>query len=425
MESLTYNNIDLKAIFESNQNGDSLFEQQKNKSFEALLKNGLPTNKHEEWKYTSLAPVIKTCLNFNEAEVSVSKEFIEDHLIKNCNHIVLVNGVYVESMSSIVEADHDNIILDDISEAGDAFNTLVNQTDNGVAHLNTAFCDFGLSIHIPKGKVVNHPIQILNVNDNSSFSFGQYRLFVNIGENAQVKFVETNYSAHEGDFWSNVVTEVFAEASSFANWFKLQNNVEDANLTDNFYVEQAKKSVFKLHTVSVGGKLTRNNVYMNLEDEHIEGHLYGTVALTGNQHVDNHTEIKHNFPNCESNEHYKGVYGGESRGVFSGKVFVEVDAQKTNAFQANNSILLSDNAHVDTKPQLEIFADDVKCSHGATIGQLDEEALFYLQARGIGKDQAYALLTKAFMQEVIDKIEDEQIQDIFQGLLEDKLENVA
>lgn len=424
METLTYNNIDLKALFENASHDDSLFDKQKNESFEVLMQHGIPTNKHEDWKYTNLNPIIKTCLNFNEAEVSVSKEFINDHLIDNCNHIVLVNGVYMESMSSIIEADFDNIILDDISESGDDFNTLVKKTTNGVAHLNTAFCDFGLNITIPKGKVVNHPIQILNVNDNSSFTFGQYRLLVNIGENAQVEFIETNYSAHDGEFWMNSVSEVFVAQSAVAKWYKIQNNVEDANLTDNFFFEQKKNSVFKTFTVSVGGKLTRNNIFGDLEDEHIESHMYGVTALNDKQHVDHSTLMNHNLPNCESFEHYKGVFADSSRGVFNGKVFVAVDAQKTNAFQSNNNILLSDNAHVDTKPQLEIFADDVKCSHGATIGQLDEEAQFYMQQRGISKLEAKKLLTKAFMSEVVDHITNEQMHDIFTGLIEDKLADV-
>lgn len=423
METLTYNNIDLREIFESYESDDSLFDKQRNASFDAFVKFGIPTNKHEDWKYTNLSPIIKSCLNFNESEVSINKDFIDNHLINNCNHIVLVNGVYIEQISTIIDADFENIILDDITEADD-FNTLVKKSENGLAHLNTAFCDFGLSINIPKGAIIQHPIQILNVNDNSSFTFGQVRLNVNIGENAQVEFIDTNYSAYEGDFWSNAVTEVFVAKNAIGKWYKLQNNVEDANLTDNFFIEQRKDSSFKLFTISVGGKLTRNNIAVDLEDEHIESFLYGTSAISNKQHVDHHTLINHNFPECVSNEHYKGVYGGESRGVFSGKVYVAKDAQKTNAFQSNNNILLSDSAHVDTKPQLEIFADDVKCSHGATVGQLDEEALFYMQARAIGKVEAHKLLTKAFMGEVIEKIDNEFIKEIFIGLIEDKLENV-
>jgi Fe-S cluster assembly protein SufD len=205
------------------------------------------------------------------------------------------------------------------------------------------------------------------------------------------------------------------------DYYKVQNNLKSASLIDNTYISQKDNSVVNVHTFSFGGKLTRNNLNFYQGGEHIDSTLKGVTILGEKQHVDHHTLVHHQQPNCESHQDYKGIYGEQSTGVFNGKIIVDKLAQKTNAFQQNNNVLISDQATINTKPQLEIFADDVKCSHGCTIGQLDEEALFYLQSRGIPKKEATALLMYAFSNNVLESVRIPELKARINKLVATKL----
>jgi len=220
---------------------------------------------------------------------------------------------------------------------------------------------------------------------------------------------------------TNVVTEVFASKRAIVDYYKIQNNVASASLIDNTYLVQEHESDCNVHTFSFGGKLTRNNLNFYQHGERCNSTLKGITILEGKQHVDHNTLVHHIAPNCESHQDYKGVFGDISTGVFNGRVIVEKDAQKTDAFQQNNNILVDDGATINAKPQLEIFADDVKCSHGCTIGQLDEEALFYMRSRGIAKKEARALLMYAFANTVLESVKIPSLKKRINTLIADKI----
>ncbi len=232
----------------------------------------------------------------------------------------------------------------------------------------------------------------------------QPRSLVVAEENAQVQIIERHQSLADHAVWTNAVTEIFAAKNAIVDYYKIQNDRHDASLIDNTYIAQKDSSNVKVHTFSFGGKLTRNNLNFYQKGEHINSTMKGITIIEEQQHVDHYTLVNHEQPNCESHQDYKGIYADKAVGVFNGKIYVDQIAQKTNAFQQNNNILLDDKATINTKPQLEIFADDVKCSHGCTIGQLDEDALFYLRSRGIPKKEAKGLLTYAFANNVLESV---------------------
>ena len=240
-------------------------------------------------------------------------------------------------------------------------------------------------------------------------------------ENAELQIIERHQSLTSNEVLTNCVTEIFAAKNAIVDYYKVQNDVKNASLIDNTYISQKSKSVVKVHTFSFGGKLTRNNLNYYQNGEYIDSTMKGVTILGEKQHVDHHTLVHHREPNCESHQDYKGIYGEKSIGVFNGKIIVDKIAQKTNAFQQNNNILISDKATINTKPQLEIFADDVKCSHGCTIGQLDEEALFYLQTRGIPKKEAAALLMYAFANNVLASVRIPELKMRINRLIAKKL----
>ena len=257
-------------------------------------------------------------------------------------------------------------------------------------------------MHIPKKKRVEKPIQIIHfstgVNQNLML---QPRNLVVVEAQSEVQIIERHQSLSDTAVLTNVVTEIFTHKGAQVDYYKIQNDREEASLVDSTYIHQEKHSHAKVHTFSFGGQFIRNNLHFYHKDQAIQSTMKGITLVEGKQLVDHHTLVHHAHPNSESHQEYKGIYDGQSTGVFNGKIVVEQEAQKTNAFQQNNNILMSDKATINTKPQLEIFADDVRCSHGCTIGQLDETALFYLQTRGIPKKEARALLTYAFANNVL------------------------
>jgi Fe-S cluster assembly protein SufD len=288
--------------------------------------------------------------------------------------------------------------------------------------LNTAFAAEGVFIHVKKGNIVEHPVYIYNINDARTTNIlSQPRTLIYISENAQVIIAETYATFGASESFTNQVMEIVVEKDAMVEYYKIQNDASHTNQVTTTHIRQTGKSLVNTVTVSLDGGIVRNNLNIAMEAEHSESHFYGLYFLKGNSHVDNHTVVDNVKPHCESNELYKGIIDDNGTAIFNGKIFVQRDAQKTNAFQSNKNILLSENASVNTKPQLEIFADDVKCSHGCTVGQLDEEGLFYLRSRGISERAAKSLLVHAFAIDILEHIKPEPIREYVDRLISERL----
>ena len=293
---------------------------------------------------------------------------------------------------------------------------------DGITDLNTAFSKEGAFIHIPKNKLVEKPIQIIHFSSgNESSLMLQPRNLIIVDENSQLQIIERHQNLNENEVLTNSVTEIFVNPKSIVDYYKIQNDNKQASLIDTTSIIQENNSVCTLHTFSFGGKLTRNNLTFSQKGKHIESIMKGITIIEKKQHVDHNTLVHHIKPNCESHQDYKGIFDDSSTGVFNGTVVVEKEAQKTNAFQANNNVLLSDKASINTKPQLEIFADDVKCSHGCTIGQLDKNALFYLKSRGIPEKEAKALLMYGFANNVMQSVKIPELKKRITNIIAGKL----
>lgn len=375
---------------------------------------GFPHRKLENWKYTSLNSVLKNDFSvFPKTEPHVAFEDVKRYFLHEVDtfKVVFVDGVFSSFLSATT---HDGIDVCLMSSALtkpkykmviDAFFNKIAHLDDSMTSLNTAFANEGAYINIPRGKVVEKPIEIMYFSTGSEPALMvQPRNLVVVGENAHVQIIERHQSLGSNPVLTNSVTEIFANKRAIVDYYKIQNDTDQASLIDNTYISQQQESIAKVHTFSFGGRITRNNLNFYHKGERVDSTLKGITILAGKQHVDHHTLVQHAQPNCESHQNYKGIFADRSTGVFNGKIYVEREAQKTDAFQQNNNILLSESATINAKPQLEIFADDVKCSHGCTIGQLDESAMFYMQSRGIPKKEAKALLMYAFSNEVIESI---------------------
>ena len=392
---------------------------------------GFPTKKEEAWKYTSLNSVLKSDFSvFPKKESAIEFADVKKYFLHEIDtyKVIFIDGKFSSFLSSTT---HDGLDVCLMSSAltkpkykiviDEYFNKIANAAES-LTSLNTAFALEGAYINIPKGKVVEKPIEILNFSTGTEAALlVQPRNLIIIGENAQVQIIERHQSLNENPVLTNSVTEIFAQKRSIVDYYKIQNDNLAASLIDNTYIAQKDDSNVSVHTFSFGGNLTRNNLNFYHQGEHIDSTLKGITIIEGNQHVDHHTLVQHATPNCESHQNYKGIFGEKSTGVFNGKIYVEREAQKTDAFQQNNNILLSDKATINAKPQLEIFADDVKCSHGCTIGQLDDKAMFYMQSRGIPQKEAKALLMYAFSNEVIESIKIPELKQRITKIIATKL----
>jgi Fe-S cluster assembly protein SufD len=392
---------------------------------------GFPTKKEEAWKYTSLNNLQKIDFSiFPKEEYELEYRDVKKYFLHEIDtyKIVFIDGIYSSYLS---ETTHDGVDICLMSAALTKpmyrpvlevyFNKAASR-DESLTTLNTAFCREGAYIYIPKHKAPKKPVEIIHFSTGNEASLLlQPRNLVVVEENAELQVIERHQSLTDNEVLTNSVTEIFAGRNAIVDYYKVQNNTETASLIDNTYISQKDKSAVKVHTFSFGGKLTRNNLNFYQNGEYIDSTLKGVTILGAKQHVDHHTLVHHLQPNCESHQDYKGIFGANSTGVFNGKIIVDKIAQKTNAFQQNNNILISDKATINTKPQLEIFADDVKCSHGCTIGQLDEEALFYLQTRGIPKKEASALLMYAFANNVLESVRIPELKKRINKLIAYKL----
>nr|WP_297915348.1 Fe-S cluster assembly protein SufD [uncultured Allomuricauda sp.] len=392
---------------------------------------GFPSKKEEAWKYTSLNSIQKVDFSiFPKQETALEYKDIKKYFVHEIDtyKIVFIDGVYSSYLS---ETTHDGVDVCLMSAALtkpqyrqviDVYFNKVASKDESLTSLNTAFSKEGAYIYIPKNKMPKKPVQILHLaTGNEAALLLQPRNLIIAEENAELQVIERHQSLTGNEVLTNSVTEIFAAKDAIVDYYKVQNDVSTASLIDNTYISQKGNSVVRVHTFSFGGKLTRNNLNFYQNGERIDSTLKGVTILGEKQHVDHHTLVHHAQPNCESHQDYKGIFGEQSTGVFNGKIIVDKIAQKTNAFQQNNNVLISDRATVNTKPQLEIFADDVRCSHGCTVGQLDQEALFYLQSRGIPKKEAQALLMYAFANNVLESVRIPELKTRINALIAKKL----
>ena len=392
---------------------------------------GFPTKKEEAWKYTSLNTILKNDFSvFPKNENALEFAEVKKYFIHEIDtyKVVFIDGVFSSFLSSTT---HDGLDVCLMSSAlnkpkykmiiDNYFNKIANK-DDSLTSLNTAFANEGAYVNIPKSKVVDKPIEIMYFSTgNETALLVQPRNLIIVGENSHVQIIERHQSLNENPVLTNSVTEIFAQKRAIVDYYKIQNDNLEANLIDNTYVSQKLESTVSVNTFSFGGNLTRNNLNFYHFGERIVSNLNGITIIGDKQHVDHYTLVQHSQPNCESHQDYKGIFSDRSIGVFNGKIFVKKEAQKTNAFQKNNNILLSDKATINAKPQLEIFADDVKCSHGCTIGQLDETAMFYMQQRGIPKKEAKALLMYAFSNAVIESIKIPELKQRITTIIANKL----
>ncbi len=413
---------------------DTDFHQMRSEAMRHFEDTGFPTRKNEDWKYTSLKKTLQRdyrLFPLKSTEVQPDVQDIQKYLLKGVESykIVFVDGIYQPYLSSVTHEGKDICILSSAIEKTKYkvimdyyFNTLADKKQSGITSLNTAFTTEGAFIHIPKNTIVHKPIQILYImTNNEQDVMLQPRNLIIVDENAQVKIVEKHISLSDQPVLNNTVTEVFAGKRAVVDYYKIQNDRLNASLIDTTFVQQKDNSNVTINTYSFGGDLTRNTIHVFQEGEYINTTLNGVTMLHDSQHVDHQTNIYHQTPNCESHELYKGIYDDQSTGVFNGKVIVDKIAQKTDAFQQNDNILLTDDASINAKPQLEIFADDVKCSHGCTIGQLDKNALFYMKQRGIPHREAQALLLYAFTDEVVSRIKIPALKYWITELISEKL----
>ncbi len=393
-------------------------------------KLGIPQRKEETYKYTSLKSVFnKEYSLFPKKESAISYNEIKKYLVHQIDtyRVIFIDGIYSSHLS---QTTHDKFDVCLMSSAlnNSKYSAIIKEYYNhlavkdGLVSLNTAFAKEGAYINIGKNIVVEKPIEIVYFSTgNEDQLMTQPRNLVVVGENSQVQIIERHQSLSDNAVLTNSVTEIYSAKRALVDWYKIQNDHLSASLIDHTFVEQKDDSEVRIHTFSFGGKLTRNNLNFYQRGEHCNSVLNGVTIIEGKQHVDHSTLVHHTAPNCESFQEYKQIFDERAVGVFNGKVLVDKVAQKINAYQQNNNILVSDTATINAKPQLEIFADDVRCSHGCTIGQLDDEALFYMQSRGIPKREARALLMFAFANSVLESVKIPEIKSRITKLIAKKL----
>ncbi|MBS9768661.1 MAG: Fe-S cluster assembly protein SufD, partial [Flavobacteriaceae bacterium] len=303
------------------------------------------------------------------------------------------------------------------------YDTKAKDSEHSSVALNTAFLQDGLFIYVPQKTIVEKPIQIINYLHSNTDLFVNSRQLIVVEKHAKVQITDCTHATSTTQFLTNVVSEIFVEENAKAEYYTLQNQSEKSTILMNLFVTQKRDSEVLSNVISLNANKIRNNVSVDLEDENCENHTYGLYLTKGEQHTDNFTAINHIAPHCNSWEHFKGILDDKSTTAFSGRIWVNKDAQKTEAYQTNNNLVLSNDAQANTKPQLIIEADDVSCSHGATVGQLDDIAIFYLRARGIPQEKAQAMMMLAFMNEVAEKIQIDELRERVEGWIADKMEN--
>jgi Fe-S cluster assembly protein SufD len=397
---------------------------QRQQAWAEFKRLGFPSTKAEEYKFTPIARQLEKVSDWTYAAPSSAQaKALADFAIPEITgqKLVLVNGRLDLSLSTL--ASTPGLTVTSLSaENPAALGTLNSFSKDAFSALNTAAWTDGVYIRVAAGTVVADPITILHVQDATSGPVQVHtRFFAHVEKGAEVTVIHQTHTLGAHKAFHTVVDEVHVESGARFNYYKLQNDAGKSLEVWNSTIQQADDSHVDTFTLTTSGEIVRNNFQIEINGERCESHFHGLYLLGGETLADNHTVVDHQKPNSFSNELYKGIMDEKSKGVFNGKIFVRPYAQKTNAYQSNRNILLTETASVNTKPQLEIWADDVKCSHGCTSGQLDEEALFYLRSRGLAHDTARAMLLYAFAAETLETIKNEKLKSYIENLVGNRL----
>jgi Fe-S cluster assembly protein SufD len=393
---------------------------------------GIPTKKNETYKYTNLDTFFNH--DFNNYFIPVRSDFIKAEEFRcdvadlDAHGLVLLNGFY-PTINDKLRKLPGGIWIGSLNEASKKFEEQIenhygkyaNNDSDGLVHLNTAMASDGVFIYVPEGVVLKKPIQIVNLVQSDEDIFNQHRNLIIVEKNADITLIVCDHTLSPRKFLTNGVTEIFVGENSQFDIIRVQNEHNNAGKITHTFIHQERNSHASSNNITLHGGLVRNSTHHFLGGEGAESHSYGLFLADKWQHVDNYVNVDHAFPNCTSNQLFKGVLDDMATGAFNGRIYVHKDAQGTIAYQKNNNILLTGDAKMDTKPQLEIYADDVKCSHGATVGQLDDDALFYLQSRGINKREARLMLMFGFAHEVIQNIKVEALRERMDNLVMQRL----
>lgn len=395
---------------------------------------GVPTRKQEAWKYTNIATVLDRsyALPLAPARPDVSADDLAPFLIDDLDvHLlVLVNGRPDLSLSRLDDLPAD-VTVAPLAESGDHpafeahYGEYANVEEQALTALNTAFAQDGAFVHVPADTTVEQPLLILHVNAAQQDLLMQPRHLFVVEDDAKAHIIGRQVSLSEARTFTNSVTEMYVGARGYLDHYVLQEEHNAASQVTNRFGYHEEESVLSTDTFVFDGEVVRNNLTLTPAGAHCETNLYGLVLGYGDMHVDNNTLVDHVHADCESNELYKHILNDRSTTVFNGKVFVHRDSQRIDAYQSNDSLVLSDDADIYTKPELEIYADDVVCSHGATAGQIDEEGLFYLRSRGLNEHRARILMMQAFAQDVIDVVEIEPLKALIETRVQDRLRSFA
>ncbi|MCC7264138.1 MAG: Fe-S cluster assembly protein SufD [Candidatus Latescibacteria bacterium] len=419
--------------FEQGLNGQAAtpLHQLRRQAIDQFAAQGFPTAQDEEWRYTSLAPLLQHTFQLAPRGAVLAQADLKPWLFAGPEspRLVFIDGYYTPALSAPGSLPQGVKLLNleaALQQSPDlvlaSLNHQVDGEHQALAALNTAFLQDGVFLHLPEGAQVEHPIHVLFLSTGPATpAFSAPRLLVVAEARSRATLVETCAGPQGRIYLTNTLAEVVVGEDTHFEYCKIQQEGDAAFHLDHTRVHESCRSHFTAHSISLGGRLSRNQLDTLLDGEGIESTLNGLYLAGGQQHLDHHTLIDHAQPHCSSHELYKGVLGGRSTGVFRGRILVRPHAQKTDAYQANRNLLLSAEAEIDTKPQLEIYADDVKCSHGATVGQLDEDALFYLRARGLDLAQARGLLTQAFAGQLLERLGDAALRAHLEAAVTAKL----
>ncbi|MGD0582349.1 MAG: Fe-S cluster assembly protein SufD [Bacteroidales bacterium] len=393
---------------------------------------GIPTRKNEAYRYTNLDVFFKH--EYKSYFIPVPSDFIKAEQFRcdindlDAHGLVLLNGFY-PTLSNKLQQLPSGVWVGSLNEAAKKFPDLIekhygkyagSETD-GLVHLNTAMASDGVFVYVPKGVIPDKPIQVVDLVESDVDMFNQHRNLIIVDENAEITLIICDHTLSPQKFLTNAVTEVFVGENARFDIIRVQNEHNNACKITNTFIHQEKNSSASSNNITLHGGLVRNSTYHFLSGEGAQSTSYGLYLADKWQHIDNYVNVEHLAPNCTSNQLFKGVIDDMATAAFNGRIYVAKDAQGTSAYQRNNNILLTDDARMDTKPQLEIHANDVKCSHGATVGQLDGNALFYLQSRGIEKREARLMLMFGFAHEVIENIRIVPLRDRMDNLVMQRL----
>ncbi|MBN1821596.1 MAG: Fe-S cluster assembly protein SufD [Prolixibacteraceae bacterium] len=422
-----YNEV--KAQLETD--SPALINNARKKAFQDFVLQGIPTFKNENYKYTNLQPLFFIDYSYNhikeKSDVNLKEVFrcnvpqLDTHLVLNrngwfCdnnNESNLPEGIIINSLRNIAKTNPELI--------QDFYAKIANTEEDPMVALNTAMATDGYVIYIPPNVQFDKAIQVINLMENNSDTFITQRNLIIADPGSKVSVLICDHTLNNNKYLGNSVTEVFAGENAQIDYYTIQNQHNNSATINSLFIKQERDSNVLTNTMTLHGGLIRNNLKVLLNGENCNSDILGMAFMDRKQHIDNFTQIIHAKPHCLSNQLYKNVLDDESTGVFSGRIHVVRDAQKTNAFQRNNNLLLTDQAKMNTKPQLIIDADDVKCSHGATVGQIDEEALFYIRSRGIAEKDARLMMMNAFAHEVIQEVKLEPLRDRIDELVDKRL----